>query len=329
MAWRAAASLTKFIQQINDLAPDRSKKSDGTVGDAAHQSRQSDHNPWIKDGPSRVVSAADITHDPDKGCDCDLIVKSLIESRDKRIKYIIWDKKIWRSYDKPTVKAWDAQDYRGSNPHTKHLHLSVNSQKKHYDNIDPWDVTPLAKSAIDIVIGNILAEAGLDPQIAWGAMVSPAFKAKVIKICNGLQIDPNDLMAVMAFESARTFRPDVENPLSGAVGLIQFTKKTAEGMGTSIPALKAMTAEEQLDIVEQYFRPYHGRLNDIFDVYMAVLWPRAVGKMKSYVLFEYPSRQYKWNKGLDANTDGAITKAEAAAHVLALLNEGLQNDRVG
>jgi hypothetical protein len=51
------------------------------------------------------------------------------------------------------------------------------------------------------------------------------------------------------------------------------------------------------------------------DLYMQILWPRAVGKPLDYVLFSSPSTAYKQNKGLDANKDGNITKDEAAAKV--------------
>ncbi len=51
------------------------------------------------------------------------------------------------------------------------------------------------------------------------------------------------------------------------------------------------------------------------DLYMAILWPRAVGKPLDYVLFSHPSLAYQQNNGLDANKDGNITKAEAATKV--------------
>lgn len=87
-----------------------------------------------------------------------------------------------------------------------------------------------------------------------------------------------------------------------------------------------MTAEAQLDFVEAYFRPYVGRLRDLSDLYMAILWPRAVGKAPSYVLWERNARPttYRQNAGLDADRNGAITKAEAAAKVHAKLVKGVQ-----
>lgn len=166
--------------------------------------------------------------------------------------------------------------------------------------------------------------------IAWGASpnVSPEFKAKVIRIAKELEVEPDHLMACMAFESGETFSPSVKNAAgSGAVGLIQFMPSTAEGLGTSTTALAAMTAVEQLDWVRNYFIDYKGKLTTLDDMYMVILWPAAVGKPDGHVLFDkadaaHPKR-YQQNKGLDADGDGKVTKSEAAAAVRAKLTKGL------
>jgi hypothetical protein len=83
-----------------------------------------------------------------------------------------------------------------------------------------------------------------------------------------------------------------------------------------------MTAVDQMDYVEKYFNPYRNRLETIEDVYMAILWPAAVGKPNSCVLFSKPSAQYDRNSGLDTNKDGAVTKEKAAAMARAKLLKG-------
>ena len=45
MTWRVAKSLLKLKEQVNQAFPDRSKDSDGTIGDEHHSARASDHNP--------------------------------------------------------------------------------------------------------------------------------------------------------------------------------------------------------------------------------------------------------------------------------------------
>lgn len=133
MSWRVAESLLKLRDQINQASPNRNKSSDGTIGDAAHASRNSDHNPWVKDKSMGIVTALDITHDPSHNVDCNRIVEQLVKSHDSRIKYIIWNKRIYN----PSVTG-DWRTYNGSNPHTKHFHLSVKNLKKLYDDTSDW-----------------------------------------------------------------------------------------------------------------------------------------------------------------------------------------------
>lgn len=160
--------------------------------------------------------------------------------------------------------------------------------------------------------------------IAWGAHVSAAFRRKVIAIAGRLAMDPNHLMAIMAFETGRSFDPSETNHAgSGATGLIQFMPATARAMGTSTASLSQMSAIDQLDYVEAYLAPYTGRMKDLPSAYMAVLYPRAVDKAPGYVLFRKGSKAYKLNRGLDLNGDGQVTKAEASAKVAAMLTEGL------
>ena len=136
MAWRVARSLDRLLAQLNAAAPRRSKVSDGSIGDAAHASRTSDHNPWVKDGAMGVVTARDYTHDPANGMDCERLYQALVRSRDPRIKYIIWNRTITSGNGQ--TSPWVRRAYTGSNAHTKHLHLSVHSSKALYDDVRDW-----------------------------------------------------------------------------------------------------------------------------------------------------------------------------------------------
>ncbi len=137
MAWRPAKSIVCLRDQINLLAPNRSKASDGTIGDAAHASSTSDHNPWVIDGDIGVVTAIDSTHDPGGGCDAQKLVSALVTSRDPRIKYIIWNGMIISSVNSP----WTWRPYSGKNSHEHHFHLSVIAEKEKYDSLANWSLT--------------------------------------------------------------------------------------------------------------------------------------------------------------------------------------------
>lgn len=134
MSWRVARSLETLLSQFNATYPRRSKASDGSIGDAAHASRTSDHNPWF--GPG-IVTARDFTHDPANGMDIDRLTDELAASRDNRIKYIIANAYILDS--RPGNSPWKWVKYNGSNPHTKHFHLSVMDNAS-CDDPRAWDL---------------------------------------------------------------------------------------------------------------------------------------------------------------------------------------------
>ena len=144
MTYRRAKSLDKLVAEVNARFPNRSKTSDGWIGDAAHASRDSDHNPWVKDGDVGVVTAEDITEDDAPGVPeiADFIVKTLVKRRDRRVKYLIHESTIWRSYDKPGIPAWTPAPYSGTNAHIKHVHVSVQPMKSLYDSVAPWGIFP-------------------------------------------------------------------------------------------------------------------------------------------------------------------------------------------
>lgn len=133
-------SLNVLLNEVNTKAPTRSKASDGSIGDPAHQSRQSDHNPWIVEAGVGVVTARDFTHDLANGCDANDIAEKIRTSRDPRVKYIIWNRRIANSSPKGTVAAWEWRPYTGPNGHTHHVHISVKADKASYDSIASWGI---------------------------------------------------------------------------------------------------------------------------------------------------------------------------------------------
>lgn len=167
-------------------------------------------------------------------------------------------------------------------------------------------------------------------KIAWGAKVSSAFKNKVIQMCIFLEVSPDFLMSCMAFESGATFSPSIKNAAgSGAVGLIQFMPNTAKALGTSTEKLSKMTAVEQLDYVKKYFTPFKSKLKKLEDVYLAILYPAAVGKPLSHILFEDGKKTYTQNKGFDKDKDGKITLKEISSTVRKMYEKGLTKGYLG
>lgn len=181
---------------------------------------------------------------------------------------------------------------------------------------------PVSQAALEASRGEKVVSPAFDTtRIIWATKVSKEFVLKVRDIAKQLQMPSegaNWLMACMAFETGETFSPTIKNGAGAPYyGLIQFGAAAAKDAGTTLDALLKMTAEQQLDYVYAFFKPYTGKLKTLSDCYMRILYPVAVGKSEDYVLFDTKNKPtaYFQNRGLDLNKDGFITKAECAAKV--------------
>lgn len=142
MNWRVARSLDTLLNQLNAAFPNRSKASDGAVGDTNHLAEgwtASDHNPWYPLPNGGIVTARDYTHDPAHGLDIDRLSDELASSRDYRIKYVIANGYILDT--RPQFNPWQWVKYTG-NPHDHHLHLSVVAAVA-CDDPKPWNLPML------------------------------------------------------------------------------------------------------------------------------------------------------------------------------------------
>ena len=120
MKWKLSKAAGQLREQLDDSYPERSRKSDGTIGDARHSARKSDHNPdangWVR--------AIDLTADLGVGIDetADLVEqirKYAKKAKRKRVAYIIYNGRI-----SSPILNWKWRKYRGSNPHKVHFHIS-------------------------------------------------------------------------------------------------------------------------------------------------------------------------------------------------------------
>lgn len=116
MSYYLAPSLVDLRNEINAAYPDRDKASDGWIGDPSHQARVSDHNPDYADGG--VVRAIDVDKD---GIDVNKLISVL--KGDSRVNYFIFNGKIYGA------SKFAARTYKGSNKHTKHIHISIKHSK--------------------------------------------------------------------------------------------------------------------------------------------------------------------------------------------------------
>ena len=139
MAWRVAKSLLVLLDEVNAVAPNRSKGVDGTLGDAAHRARVSRHNP----NRYGVVTAMDITHDPAHGMDVHALVRRLTAGGrcpHPNCAYIISNRQVARRSN-----GWKWETYGGSHPHDQHAHFAAGEgsdadPRSPYDDTTPWGI---------------------------------------------------------------------------------------------------------------------------------------------------------------------------------------------
>ncbi|MEV6812936.1 peptidoglycan-binding protein [Micromonospora sp. NPDC051296] len=135
MAVHLAGALKVLRTEVNERWPHRDRTSDGWIGDAAHQGRRSDHNP---DADDSSVNALDIDKD---GIDPLLVVRRCIEH--PSTEYVIFDRTIWSR-----SRGFHPARYTGSNPHDKHIHVSVSHEPNREDSNRAWGIVTSTASKL-------------------------------------------------------------------------------------------------------------------------------------------------------------------------------------
>ena len=124
---KLVAGGVKLRDQINKKFPNRDRRSDGWIGDLAHQRRKSDHNPDARG----YVHALDIDHnmgkgEKRKGENAQKLADELIEYArrgtpgSERLKYVIYNNQIASGTFKDRYWVWR----KGNYGHTQHIHIS-------------------------------------------------------------------------------------------------------------------------------------------------------------------------------------------------------------
>lgn len=137
--WHLAPSLVALINEVDARWPARSKDSDGSIGDASHAARASEHNPDYSAGG--VVRAVDVTA---AGIDVPELLHVLIG--DSRVWYVIWNRRI-----ASVTHGWVWKPYDGASPHTHHVHISVRKFRPAETSTALW-FKPSAPSEVPDVI---------------------------------------------------------------------------------------------------------------------------------------------------------------------------------
>ena len=157
-SWVLVPCLVRLRSEFNTIAPGRDKTSDGTIGDAAHQASQSDHNDDevgnvpIRDADRKhEVHALDIDSDlRTPGLTMEAVVQFLLRrcrsGAERRLRYIIYNRRIWSA-----SAGWRQQRYTGPNPHDQHAHFSASYDTAREASTASWHLEdiPVALTAAD------------------------------------------------------------------------------------------------------------------------------------------------------------------------------------
>jgi hypothetical protein len=143
--WELVPCLGCLRAELNLIAPNRDKTTDGTIGDSAHQSNISDHNDDeigrvpIRDADSKhEVHALDLDTDlREPNLTMEMVVQHVLarcrSGLEKRLRYIIYNRRIWEASN-----GWRQRKYDGSSPHTEHAHFSASYETKHEASTASW-----------------------------------------------------------------------------------------------------------------------------------------------------------------------------------------------
>lgn len=157
MGWVNIPASESLLAEYNEAFPDRDKSSDGSIGDAAHKAKSSDHNaddtagsstPYTDSDSVAEVHARDVdstlrkTGWTQRRC-VDIIVSRHRSGADNRLQNVICDGWIW---SRSTSTPWSKEPYTAtSDDHTGHAHFSFRygsgSGTSNPENITkPWGI---------------------------------------------------------------------------------------------------------------------------------------------------------------------------------------------
>lgn len=216
------------------------------------------------------------------------------------------------NFDIPTFelpKAANSDTFRSKNTTSEFPIIKLPDHKKSTKPID--DVAPkeFNKSQYKPIYSTL-----------YGKHLNRAFLEKVKQVAKNINCDYEDLLAVMNSESG--LNPAIPHRNSKgektAVGLIQFTKNGAiaelnksYGMDLTIEKIEKMSAIEQLDLVEKYYKiatkKFGGKKLTAADLYAVTYVPAFATRD---ILTRKGDGYYEGNEGLDENKDGFITKED-------------------
>jgi putative peptidoglycan binding protein len=128
--WHLAPALVLFRAWIHSKFPKHvgaNRKDDGAIGDPAHSSRTSDHNPNVRRSVNAIDEDEDGLHMPS------VLAAAMVHSS---TAYVIWERIIFKARN-----LFKGEAYTGPSPHDRHGHVSIWQTVKAEQNKSPWGLS--------------------------------------------------------------------------------------------------------------------------------------------------------------------------------------------
>jgi peptidoglycan hydrolase-like protein with peptidoglycan-binding domain len=253
MSYYLCKSLVTMRDQANKAAPNRSKVSDGWIGNTEHAARKSDHNPL----PNGAVLALDLTHDLAHGFDSSKWAENVRTSKDPRLSYVISMGRIAN----PAIEGGAWRAYHGTNAHTHHCHTSVLHVEALYDDPALWKIagvvqarlaapTSTVPAAVPVIKPRALKKGlkGEDIRTLQAALNAKGAKPQ-------LKVDgsfgPATKTAVVAFQKAHGIPADGVVDVGGRTAM-ELTPEETIPLGPYLGA-RILKASRKFDTVVQHY----------------------------------------------------------------------------
>ena len=185
----------------------------------------------------------------------------------------------------------------------------VNEEPRSVQQGNPEQTTNDSRTAAERRAGRTGTVVAGTPSKSQSAMIEkfendPEFQAAWERLKRDRpQVDKAEFYRVIYGESRGDHT--IRNKTSGTVGLFQFTRGTAKGLGTSVEEIGRMTPAQQVDVYNKYLRSYKGGGVGSLSVYGAA--PSFAHRSDDTVVYKVGSKAWRINKAYRPADNGPIT----------------------
>ena len=157
---------------------------------------------------------------------CTSLAEHLRKRNHPAVKYVIWNRRIWSKAR--NSEGW--REYHGSNPHDKHMHVSVGvGSDGHstgpYDNTSPWGIADLdtdptpqkpSKPSTGTKLGDKM------PTLKRGAKGTDVRRLQALLTANGYKTTIDGIFGAQTEDKVRAFQSKHAKPSDGYAGRITW-----------------------------------------------------------------------------------------------------------